>query len=288
MRHCATMPVRNRTPDWEDLRHFAALAEHGTLSAAARELGTTHVTVARRLARLEATLGALLFDRSDGYVLTPRGAAVLRHARQMAGASVALAEAVDSPQRRPIVRLSVPRTMGDRFLLPRIAPRLAALGIELNSIMETRRASLVRAEADLAIRLGEPEPTSTAVGRRIGTIQYGLFRHLEVGDTAGIIAPPDRDPPEEWVWFWARHPGREVALRVNSQTGQLAAAEAGAGLALLPRFLVATGSRLVEVALRPAPPERPVWLLARRSRLEMPAIRRLHDEIRRLYREEFG
>jgi DNA-binding transcriptional LysR family regulator len=41
------------------------------------------------------------------------------------------------------------------------------------------------------------------------------------------------------------------------------------------------------VALKPAPPDRPVWLLARPSRLEAPAVRRLHDELRRIFRDEF-
>jgi DNA-binding transcriptional LysR family regulator len=281
------MAVQKRTPDWEDLRHLVALAEHRTLSAAARGLGTSHVTVARRLARLEAALGAPLFDRRDGYALTPRGAEVLAHAQTMAAASAALGDAIARRESAPVVRLSVPRTMGDRFLVPRLAPRLAALGVELHMMLETRRASLARQEADLAVRLGEPAD-GELVGSRIATIQYGLYARSDLSAAdAGIIAPPERDPPDEWLWFWSRHPGRRVALRVNSQVAQLAAAEAGAGLALLPRFLAAAVPRLVELPLRPAPPERPIWLLARRNRLELPAIRRVFDEVRRLYREEF-
>jgi molybdate transport repressor ModE-like protein len=58
------MADRFRTaPDWEDVRHFAALARHGSLSAAARALGVNHATVARRLAGLERTLGARLVER---------------------------------------------------------------------------------------------------------------------------------------------------------------------------------------------------------------------------------
>ena len=34
--------------DWEDLRHFAALAEAGSLSGAARLIGVEHATIARR------------------------------------------------------------------------------------------------------------------------------------------------------------------------------------------------------------------------------------------------
>ena len=49
--------------DWEDIRHFVALAREGTLSAAARTLGVDHATVARRVAALEASTGLKLVDR---------------------------------------------------------------------------------------------------------------------------------------------------------------------------------------------------------------------------------
>ena len=49
--------------DWEDLRHFAALSETGSLSGAARLIGVEHATVARRVARLEAQTGLKLVDR---------------------------------------------------------------------------------------------------------------------------------------------------------------------------------------------------------------------------------
>ena len=49
--------------DWEDLRHFGTLAREGSLSAAARRLKVDHVTVARRVAALEASLSLKLVDR---------------------------------------------------------------------------------------------------------------------------------------------------------------------------------------------------------------------------------
>ncbi|HEY5955464.1 MAG TPA: LysR family transcriptional regulator, partial [Polyangiaceae bacterium] len=57
------MAVKRRTAelDWEDLRYFIALAGAGSLSAAARALRVNHATVARRMARLEATIGRDLF-----------------------------------------------------------------------------------------------------------------------------------------------------------------------------------------------------------------------------------
>ncbi|MPS76384.1 MAG: LysR family transcriptional regulator, partial [Microbacterium sp.] len=42
--------------DWEDLRHFSAFVGTGSLSAAARQLGVDHATVARRIAALQAAV----------------------------------------------------------------------------------------------------------------------------------------------------------------------------------------------------------------------------------------
>src|ERR1700722_1031905 len=49
--------------DWEDIRHFLAVAQSGTLSGAARSLKVDHATVSRRLAALEAALDVRLVDR---------------------------------------------------------------------------------------------------------------------------------------------------------------------------------------------------------------------------------
>src|SRR5258707_10448122 len=49
--------------DWEDIRHFLAVAQSGTLSGAARNLKVDHATVSRRLAALEAALDVRLVDR---------------------------------------------------------------------------------------------------------------------------------------------------------------------------------------------------------------------------------
>ena len=65
---------------WDDLRHFLAVARTGQLSAAARELRTSHVTVSRRIDRLERMLGQRLFERSPkGYALTTAGGRLVEH-----------------------------------------------------------------------------------------------------------------------------------------------------------------------------------------------------------------
>ena len=60
--------------NWDDLRYFSALADTGRISKAATRLGVNHVTVSRRIDRLEDTLKRRLFTRSnDGYTLTLEG-----------------------------------------------------------------------------------------------------------------------------------------------------------------------------------------------------------------------
>ena len=49
--------------DWSDLTFFLALARSGSLSAAAKRMGTDHSTVARRIESLEHDLGIRLVDR---------------------------------------------------------------------------------------------------------------------------------------------------------------------------------------------------------------------------------
>ena len=80
-------------PRWNglELRHLIALqavAEHGTISKAADELGYTQSAVSQQIAGLERVVGAPVFDRPGGpkpLTLTPVGGALLEHARTILG-----------------------------------------------------------------------------------------------------------------------------------------------------------------------------------------------------------
>ena len=70
--------------EWDDLKHFLAVAHAGSLADAARQLKTSPATVGRRVAALEARLGARLFDRKQtGYTLTETGSAILSKAEEV-------------------------------------------------------------------------------------------------------------------------------------------------------------------------------------------------------------
>ena len=78
---------------WDDLQYVHAVARHGALSAAARELGVNHATVLRRISALETAQGVTLFDRPPGgYRLRPEG-------RDLLAALNAMGETVEHLER---------------------------------------------------------------------------------------------------------------------------------------------------------------------------------------------
>ena len=68
--------------DWNLVKSFLAVAETGSLSAAARRLKASQPTLGRHMAELEGRLGVTLFERLPrGMALTNAGTALLDHAR---------------------------------------------------------------------------------------------------------------------------------------------------------------------------------------------------------------
>lgn len=49
--------------DWDNIRYFLAVAREGSVSAAAERLEVNHSTVLRRIAQLEESLGAQMFEK---------------------------------------------------------------------------------------------------------------------------------------------------------------------------------------------------------------------------------
>ena len=81
------------TLDWEDVRYFLAIARHGTLLGAARNLRVATEIVVRRLDSLETSLGDELFTRNAStFALNAAGAAALAEAAQMEMAACSLTQ----------------------------------------------------------------------------------------------------------------------------------------------------------------------------------------------------
>jgi DNA-binding transcriptional LysR family regulator len=290
------MPDRFRTGriDWEDVRFFAALARHGSLSATARALTVNHATVARRLAALEQTLGTRLFKRRPtGYEPTAAGRSALEAADVMESAAAALRRLEPEAALSGLVRITAVPSLAEMFLIP----RLAALqqqhpALDLEVVAERRPVSLQRHQSDIALRLGRPE-RGDLLARRIARVAYAFYAAPAWRERLKRGAPPlligfdeagAQFPEAQWL---ARRFGKaRLAVRCNSQIGQIAAARTGCGIAMLPHFLVSDDPALVEIRLPEAPPARELWLLTRHDVQRTPRIRVVTDFLLDLIRRE--
>jgi DNA-binding transcriptional LysR family regulator len=69
--------------DWDAIRVFIAVAEHQSVSKAAKDLSVSQPTAGRHISRLEDKLDLQLFDRRQtGFLLTEGGSVFLRQHRQ--------------------------------------------------------------------------------------------------------------------------------------------------------------------------------------------------------------
>jgi DNA-binding transcriptional LysR family regulator len=170
----------NAQIDWEDLRHFLALAEGGSLSEAARRLNVDHTTVARRLASLEKTLDLRLVDRLPRAVLlTPEGRRIAEAGKGIEDTIFAVARAAagaGSSLAGP-VRISAPPAFATAVLAPRIAAwrtRFPAIAITL--LGEVGAADLGHRQADISLRLSRPDKESPdLVARKVGELSFAFY-----------------------------------------------------------------------------------------------------------------
>lgn len=159
--------------DTSALTAFVTAAEAGSLTRAAERLGAQISTVSRRIADLEAALGAALFQRTGrGVRLTPSGERVLERARRVLGElELAAAEVRGDPTPDlTVLRLSSPPDLS-RQLLPTVLCELVTRhpGLSIEARAEVRRVSLVEESYDAVVRLGRLSP-SDLIARKLGSV----------------------------------------------------------------------------------------------------------------------
>jgi DNA-binding transcriptional LysR family regulator len=154
----------------EDYALFAAVVEEGSLSAAGRALKLSPAMASKRLAALEARLGARLIQRTTRRsVLTDVGQAfyeqvvtILSAIRQ---AEMMVAGRTGMPSGR--LRVSVPTSFGRMHIAPRLKDFLDAYpDIALEIELTDHFVDLVAERIDVAVRIGLP-PDSTLTAHRL-------------------------------------------------------------------------------------------------------------------------
>ena len=235
-------------PSWDLYRTFLTVLAHGSLSAAARELGLTQPTIGRHIDALEQAVGAELFTRSQSGLLPTDAAQLLApFAQTMAASSSALLRAASGHRDRidGTVRISASEVIAVEVLPPILAAlqdRHPELEIELSASDTVE--DLLNREADIAVRMMEPQQDALVV-RRIGDIPIGCYAHHAYLEKHGTPQTLEDIKTHRLIGFdrqtayvrtmVKRFPvaeGIAFSLRTDSYLAQLAAIRAGAGIGM--------------------------------------------------------
>ena len=260
-----------KLPDFEALAIFAKVVELRSFAGAATELALSKATVSKAVTRLEARLGARLFNRtSRRLALTDAGQRLSERAAQLladgeAAESDALAQSV-AP--RGLVRLAAPMTFGVKAVAPLLPEFLQAYpDVTIDMHLSDATVDLIGEGFDAGLRIARL-PDSSLIARRLCEMpRYTVAApsylkrhgrpthpmHLAAHKCFGYayLSTPN-------VWHYTNAAGEQASvrpagpLRVNNGEALMPALLAGLGIADLPDFIVgdAIASGDVEVILK--------------------------------------
>jgi DNA-binding transcriptional LysR family regulator len=300
-----------------NLEAFTVTFEEGSFSKAAVRLGVTPQATSRAVARLEASIGAVLFRRTTRKLeATEAGKSYYDACREalrvLVGAESRLRDRDRTKGASGLVRLSVPTTYGHHRLLPSLLLfRERHPAIELEIHLSNRSIDFVKEGYDLAIRMGDIHDAS--FNRiKLGAFSVGVFgspsylRKHGVPETPASLQSPSCAhscisfimPKTGRVLPWSLRPakGEDLASFVpispllvsDDVLGTITLAKSGAGLVQTYHFTVQNElarGELVEVLSDYGGLSRPFSLIYARQAEKTPqrkAVRALIAHVREL------
>lgn len=282
--------------DWNDIRHFLAVARTGSTLGASRELKVNQTTCARRIEALEAAIGQRLFERTQaGRALTEAGQALLPCAEEMEKVARAFADEAASHTRglAGTLRLTASETMTNLWLAPAMVEfRQLYPDIKVELITADRFLDLVKGEADIAIRASAAPTDPGCVVRKLASIPWAIYCSQDYAERHGRPAGPD-DLAGHLViggvdelallpamrWMCERAPDAEVHCRSNTLTNMFYSIKAGLGVAPLPSTMGDQDPALVRCCDDVPELEATCWLVAPERLRHTPRVRAFMDFI---------
>lgn len=174
--------------DWNLLRSFLAVAETGSLTAAARRLGLSQPSVGRHINELERQLDTRLFRRGPrGRELSDRGHVLMGEVRRMGEAADAFSRLAlgRTPGLAGPVRITASEVIG-ALVLPKIVTELRRdePSIEVEIVASNAVGNLLRRDADIAIRMVRPHQLDLVI-RHIADIPLVACATADYFDRSG-------------------------------------------------------------------------------------------------------
>ncbi len=254
--------------DWDKLRVFHAAAEAGSFTHAAETLHLSQSAISRQVSALEQEVGVPLFHRhARGLVLTEQGEMLYRTAHEvmmkLESARLVLSETKDRPS--GMLKVTTTVGLGSGWLTDRIPEFLELYpDIQVHLILANEELDLTMRQADCAIRLRQPQQPDL-IQRRLFTVHFHLYAassYVNAHGKPSSIADLDRHrivtfgeqvPTHLSDLNWLETAGkpegtkRIPALQVNNVPSIKLAVQRGAGIAMLPDYMVGKDSGLVQL-----------------------------------------
>ena len=239
---------------------FAAVAERGSFTAAARALGLAKSVVSARVARLEGRLGVRLLYRSTRRVaLTPEGTTLYPACARVARAAEDVrAQAGEAGELRGRLRVNAPVSFGHRWLAAPLGAFMARHpGVRVEVVLQDDRVDVVGGGWDAVIRFGvvtDPELVARRFVRAVGVVvaapEYLSRRGTPATplDLAGhaCLRYGNVAQPAEWTFSTPDGPLSvpvDGPAIVSDGTLLMGLAEGGVGVGILPWHIVGESVR---------------------------------------------
>ena len=279
--------------DWSLIQSFLAVAETGSLSAAARRLHRSQPTLGRHIQSLETLLGAKLFDRhTRGLRLSPTGESLLPHAQAVKTAmnALSLTAAGQAEVLHGTVRITA-SVFASHYILPPILAdiRRKEPEIQLDLLPTDASGNLLFREADIAIRMYRPTQLDI-VTRHIADIPMGVFAAPSYLQLKGTPASVEELMAHDLVGYDSndmilrgmRNMGWTVtrdqfAVRCDNQATYWQLVRAGCGIGFSQLGVGRADPDVREILLGLEIPPLPVWLATHQAIQQSPRIRRVWD-----------
>ncbi|GBQ91473.1 LysR family transcriptional regulator [Asaia krungthepensis] len=233
--------------DLNDLRLFTRIALHGSITAAARDMGLAINVASKRLAALERRLGvSLLLRTTRRSTLTEEGLLLLERARgildEVDEIEARFAERHHEP--RGLLRIGAPAALGRRVIAPLCAELMTRWpGLRLDLLLSDRISLLVDESLDVVIRIGAMADSSLMI-RKLTDSRRIIAASPAYLERCGIPTTPEAIAGHEVLrfgnlksWDLAGPHGRKIKLcpdgRLYTDSGDVAHDWARLGLGLV-------------------------------------------------------
>ena len=289
-------------PDFEAWAIFAKVAEKGSFSQAAEDLGLAKTTVSKAITRLEERMQTSLLHRTTRKLsLTESGRLTLQRAARILadGAAIEADILEEAAIPRGLIRMACTTGFGLEALMPLLPEFLKAYpDIEIDLNLTEDRVDLVADGLDLVIQIGQGTDSSLRASRLfsfrrplVASPEY-IERHGKPGHPSDLVRLPAIIPSHvPWAHDWEfNKEGHEPVIahvngpfRVNHVKGVIPPLLAGIGLALVPLFFIwreLKAGELVELLPEWTAVPGPIYLVTPPGRARPARVRVLMEFLR--------